>query len=55
MVKCIMCEEEAAYRDKKPIIKKGRPFYLYYCKGCANGGKAFGWLESEDLEEVKNG
>ena len=52
MVKCIMCEEIAVYRDKVPLKKKGKPFYLYYCKGCANGGVAFGWLEASELEKV---
>lgn len=48
-----MCDEKAMYKDKKPIIKKGREHYLYYCRGHANCGVAFGWLEPEELEKLK--
>ena len=51
-MKCIMCEDEAMYRDMMPMIKKGREHYLYYCKGHTNCGVAFGWLEAGELEKV---
>lgn len=52
MMKCIMCEDEAMYKDKKPMNKRGREHNLYYCKGHANSGVAFGWLESDELEKL---
>ena len=50
---CNMCgKEESVYKTKYPIKFKGQEKYFYYCKGCANGGVEFGWLEAEDLEKI---
>ena len=54
MNECIICKESAKYKDIQQIRRFDGTFaQIYYCQKHVKEGLNFGWLEEQDIREVK--